>query len=128
ESATTSEPVAGSLQISRGDVTVAEVVEGDLLVLGGHVTFTGRGRVKGNLIHAASTISNAENRIDGHEYPMASLEGAAVSMTKNAIVVSLLLVWVIAAVVVTLMSGREIRSSSVEVRASALHCFVVGLV
>jgi hypothetical protein len=29
---------------------------------------------------------------------------------------------------VTLMSGREVRLSSLEVRSSALHCFVVGLV
>jgi hypothetical protein len=31
-------------------------------------------------------------------------------------------------VVVTLMSGREVRLSSVELRTSALHCFVLGLV
>jgi len=49
-------------------------------------------------------------------------------MTKNAIVASLLLVWLITAIVVTLMSGREIRLSSIEVRSSALHCFVLGLV
>ena len=28
----------------------------------------------------------------------------------------------------TLMSGREIRLSSTEIRASSLHCFVLGLV
>ncbi|HEX7708023.1 MAG TPA: hypothetical protein VF701_16300, partial [Thermoanaerobaculia bacterium] len=32
------------------------------------------------------------------------------------------------AVAVTLMGGREIRTSSAEVRTSALHCFVLGLV
>jgi hypothetical protein len=84
--------------------------------------------VEGNLIHAASTIRNAENRIGGRIYPLASLEGAAASMTKNAIVASLLLVWLLVAIIVTLMSGREIRFSSMEVRASVLHCFVLGLV
>jgi len=128
QKASINEPVAGSVQIYRGDVVVANAIAGDLLVLGGSVTFTGAGRVDGNLIYAASRVSNAENRIRGHIYPLASLEGAAVSMTKNAIVASLLLVWLIAAIVVTLMSGREIRLSSAEVRSSALHCFVLGLV
>ncbi len=121
-------PIAGTVQVYGGSVQVREVITGDLLVLGGTVAFTGRGRVNGNLIHAASTVRGAENRVGGRVYPLASLEGAAASLTKNAIVASLLLVWLFAAIVVTLMSGREIRLSSVEVRTSALHCFVLGLV
>jgi hypothetical protein len=53
---------------------------------------------------------------------------AASMMTKTAVSVSLLFVWIIAAVVVTLMSGREVRYSSIEVRTSPLHCFALGLV
>ena len=53
---------------------------------------------------------------------------AASMMTRTAVVVSLLFVWIIAAVAVTLMSGREIRYSSIEVRTSPLHCFALGLV
>ena len=121
-------PVAGSVQVYGGSVEVREVISGDLLVLGGAVVISGRGRVNGNLIHAASTVRGAENRVGGRVYPLASLEGAAASLTKNAIVASLLLVWLLAAVVVTLMSGKEIRLSSIEVRGSALHCFVLGLV
>jgi hypothetical protein len=52
----------------------------------------------------------------------------ATMMTKPAVIVSILFVWIIAAVVVTLMSGREVRYSSIELRASALHCFTLGLV
>lgn len=122
------EPIAGSLQVYNGNVTVANAIAGDLLVAGGSVTFIGKGRVDGNLIYLASTISGADNRVRGHVYPLLSLEGAAASITKNAIVASLLLLWLIVAVVVTLMSGREVRLSSVEVRTSALHCFVLGLV
>lgn len=121
-------PIAGTVQVYGGSVQVRDVISGDLLVLGGTVVFTGRGRVNGNLIHAASTVRGAENRVGGRIYPLASLEGAAASLKKNAIVASLLLVWLFAAIVVTLMSGREIRLSSVEVRTSALHCFVLGLV
>lgn len=52
----------------------------------------------------------------------------ATMMTKPAVIVSILFVWIIAAVVVTLMSGREVRYSSIELRASGLHCFTLGLV
>ena len=128
KAATISDPIDGSVQVYRGNVTVANVIAGDLLVLGGSVSFAGAGRVDGNLIYAASRVTNAEGRVRGHVYPLASLEGAAASMTKNAIVASLLLVWLITAIIVTLMSGREIRLSSIEVRSSALHCFVLGLV
>lgn len=125
---TISEPMQGTVQVYGGSVVVANLIAGDLLVVGGSVKFTGTGRVKGNLIYTGGTVTDADNRVDGHVYPLASLEGAAASMTKNAIVASLLLVWLVVAIVVTLMSGREIRLSSVEVRTSALHCFVLGLV
>jgi hypothetical protein len=49
-------------------------------------------------------------------------------LQKTAVIVALLAVWMIAAVALTLLSGREIRYSSVEMRASALHCFALGLV
>lgn len=121
-------PLAGSLQVYNGNVIVASAVAGDLLVAGGSVTFTSNGRVDGNLIYVASTISGAGDRVRGHIYPLLSLEGAAASMTKNAVIATLLLLWLIVAVIVSLMSGREVRLSSVEVRTSALHCFVLGLV
>lgn len=121
-------PVSGSVQIYNGSVTVRDVIAGDLVVVGGTVIFAGRGRVNGNLIHAASRIRGAEGRVGGRVYPLASLEGAAASMTKKAIVASLLVVWLITAIILTLMSGKEIRLSSIEVRGSALHCFVLGLV
>jgi hypothetical protein len=121
-------PMHGTVQVYGGNIVVANAIAGDLLVVGGSVKFTGAGRVDGNLIYTGGSITNAENRVGGHVYPLASLEGAAASMTKNAIVASLLLVWLVVAIIVTLMSGREIRLSSVEVRTSALHCFVLGLV
>ena len=121
-------PVMGTVQLYGGSLIVRELILGDLLVIGGKVTFTGGGRVQGDLIHAGATLTDAEGRVGGRIYPLTSLEGAAGALTKNAIIASLVLVWLIAAVAVTLMSGREIRLSSSEVRASALHCFVLGLV
>ena len=128
QNVTIDEPVMGTVQAYGGTLLVRDVIAGDLLVIGGAVTFAGRGRVQGNLIHAGAKLSGTEGRVGGRVYPLASLEGAAGALTKNAIIASLLFVWLIAAIVVTLMSGREIRLSSLEVRTSALHCFVLGLV
>ena len=49
-------------------------------------------------------------------------------MQSTALVLSLLLAWLVTAIVITLVSAREVRYSSVELRASALHCFALGLV
>lgn len=125
---TITSPVSGDVQIYKGNVTVADRIAGDLLVVGGSVSFSGSGRVEGNLIHAASRVAGAEGRVQGQIYPLLSLEGAAASMTNNAVVASLLIVWLLASIGVALMGGRELRFSSAEVRVSAAHCFVLGLV
>jgi succinate dehydrogenase hydrophobic anchor subunit len=57
-----------------------------------------------------------------------SLNDATAMMQKTAVIASLLAIWMFAAVALTLLSGREIRYSSLEMRASALHCFALGLV
>lgn len=57
-----------------------------------------------------------------------TLQQAANMLQQTAVTVSLVAVWILAAIALTLMSGREVRSSSTEVRASALHCFTLGLV
>lgn len=57
-----------------------------------------------------------------------TLQRAASLVQTSAVAVSLVAVWILAAVALTLMSGREVRASSTEVRASALHCFTLGLV
>ncbi|HEX9983398.1 MAG TPA: hypothetical protein VGF69_09040 [Thermoanaerobaculia bacterium] len=123
-----SRPVAGTVQVYGGQVTVSSVIDGDLLVFGGTVLFAGAGRVRGNLFHGGASVQNAEGRVDGRVWSMASPDGAVASMNKSAIIASLLFVWLIAAVVWTLLSGKEVRLSSVEVRASAAHCFILGLV
>jgi hypothetical protein len=53
---------------------------------------------------------------------------AILSVTQTAVVVSLLFIWLIAAVALTLISGKEIRYSSTELRISPLHCLALGLV
>jgi hypothetical protein len=57
-----------------------------------------------------------------------TIGNAAAMLQKTAVIAALLAVWMFAAVALTLLSGREIRYSSIEMRASALHCFALGLV
>lgn len=57
-----------------------------------------------------------------------TLGTASAMMQRTAVVASLLFVWLIGAVVLTLASPRDVRYSSMEVRLSPLHCAVVGLV
>jgi hypothetical protein len=120
--------ILGSLQVYGGNVEVNAPVAGDLLVFGGDVVLRGRGRVGGNVIYAGGNITGAEGRVGGRVYSLMTVRGAAATMNRTAVVVSLLLAWLLVAVVVTLFSGREVRFSSVEVRASVLHCFALGLV
>jgi hypothetical protein len=57
-----------------------------------------------------------------------TINDATAMLQKTAVIAALLAVWLLAAVALTLLSGREIRYSSIEMRASALHCFALGLV
>jgi hypothetical protein len=120
--------VSGSVQVYGGAVDVREVIDGDLLVMGGDLTIRDHGRVAGNVILAGGRVTGGEDRIGGRVYSLATPEGAAVTMQQRAITLSLLFVWLVVAVVVTLINGREVRASSIETRASALYCFVLGLV
>jgi hypothetical protein len=124
-------PVHGDVQVYGGSATISDVVDGDLLVFfGDSAAFEGKGRVNGDVIlfFSASKLENATGRIGGRLYAPGSVEGAAAMITHTAVVISLLFVWLIVAIVVTLMSGREIRVSSVEIRTSPLHCLALGLV
>jgi hypothetical protein len=127
-SVTIDRPVTGDVQVYGGAATVRNVVDGDLFVFGDGVTFEGAGRVTGNVIYFGGQVRGADGRIGGRLFSPTSFESAAAAMTRTAVIFSLLVVWLLAAVVLALMSGRELRLSSVEVRASPLHCFALGLV
>lgn len=128
EAVTISEAVDGSVQVYGGDVTVAAPITGDLTVLGGKVSFDDGGRVGGNLIFSGPETVEARSHVGGRLYPFASLEGAARSLRKTAVQLSLLLLWLLVAIAWTLINGREVRFSSGEIRSSTMHSLSVGLV
>jgi hypothetical protein len=121
-------PVNGNLQVFGGNVKLRNVVHGDVTAFGGDVSLSGDGRIEGNLIYAGGSVHGAEGRVGGRVYSLATVEGAAATMANTAVVISLLFVWVIVAIIVTLISAKEVRFSSVEVRVSPLYCFALGLV
>jgi hypothetical protein len=121
-------PVNGNLQVYGGNVKLRSVVHGDVTAFGGDVSLSSGGRIDGNLIYAGGAVHGADGRVGGRVYSLATVEGAAATMANTAVVLSLLFVWVIVAIVVTLLGGREVRFSSVEVRVSPLYCFALGLV
>ena len=57
-----------------------------------------------------------------------TIADAAAMMQRTAVVASLLFVWLVGALILTLVSSREIRYSSAEVRVAPLHCVTLGLV
>lgn len=120
--------VNGSLQVYGGNAYIHAPVRGDVLVFGGEVVLRDAGSVGGNVVYAGGNVTGADGRVGGRVYSLATFPGAAATLSKTAVIASLLLAWLIVAVVVTLFSGREVRFSSVEVRASLLHCFALGLV
>ena len=122
-----SSPVNGSVQVYGGNAVIEAPVAGDLLVFGGRVTFRGAGRVGGNLIYSGGNTDEG-SRVGGRIYPLATIEGAATTMTRSVVTASFLVLWFGVVVIITLLAGREVRHSSVEVRASAFHCFALGLV
>ncbi|HUP45397.1 MAG TPA: hypothetical protein VM779_07775 [Thermoanaerobaculia bacterium] len=122
------EPVAGNAQVVGGSAQVNAVISGDLLVIGGAVLFGAGGRVNGNVIHSGGSVAADPGRIGGRVFPLTTLEGAAASLTRSAVVLALLLGWLAVSVALTLLGAREVRVASIEIRASALYCFALGLV
>ncbi|HYM61429.1 MAG TPA: hypothetical protein VEZ11_11105 [Thermoanaerobaculia bacterium] len=131
-------PVKGDVQVWFGSIDVRDVIEGDLLAVGA-IRFSGRGHVTGNVIAAGGRVENEEGRVGGRLVTPGSLEGAMSMLTQTnssrvfklvaiAVKLSLLFCWLIAALALTMASGREVRFSSIEIRTSALHCFTLGLV
>jgi hypothetical protein len=128
KNANVDKPVDGSLQVYGGSARVSAPITGDLLVIGGDVAIVDGGKVGGNVIYGGGNITGADGHVGGRVYSLATLQGATATITKTAVALSLLFVWFIVAVLITIVSGREVRYSSIEIRASALYCFALGLV
>lgn len=135
----------GDVQLLGARLTIDGHVRGDVVVLAGNLELTSRARIDGDVIliggmyqaHSSAVVSG-ELYLPG-ELPSlgrlttekASLLGSMrhpFSLLAVALKVSLLLAWFVAALVLALTMNREVRSSSLELRASPFHTFALGLV
>lgn len=139
------EPVDGSVQSFGGTVAIDTVVHGDVLSIGGDVKLGPNGHVEGDIVVLGGTVSGQkEGTIDGKIVQPLWI-GQALQRIPNgsdfletidrrfsllivALKMSVLLVWLGIAIVLALAGGREVRSSSLELRANPFHTLTVGLV
>lgn len=139
------EPVEGSVQSFGGPVEINAVVKGDVLSIGGDVTITAAGRVEGDVVVLGGTVSRGHDEAVRGRVVQPLWIGDALQRIPNgadfldavdrrfsllivAVKMSVLLVWLGIAVVLALAGGREVRSSSLELRANPFHTLTVGLV
>lgn len=126
-SATVSGHVTGDVVVLAGDVVLLEgaIIDGDVVCIGGHVRGAGKAQIKGQVFDPGS-FSSGWNIEPIRESTSGS--GSPTSLLTLAVKLSLLLAWLAAAVLITMFAGREVRASSVELRVSAMHNLVLGLV
>jgi len=146
EAITLDHDVEGSVEVLGGSVAVQGTVHGDLIAFGADVVLEEGSRIEGDLFVLGGTLRGvSETNVGGDVYAPASVVSALEGVSKGgrtimaaasqpfslvtlALKISLLLGWFVVAIVVTLVMPREVRASSLEVRASPFHSFFLGLV
>lgn len=139
------EPVDGSVQSFGGPIEIDAVVRGDVLSIGGDVKVGAAGRVEGDIVVLGGKVTrespdavagkivqplwigHALERIPNGSDFLESVD-RRFSLLIVGLKMSVLLVWLGIAVVLALAGGREVRSSSLELRANPFHTLTVGLV
>jgi len=141
--ATIEHEVDGDLQIIGGSVRVRGVIHGNLYVLLGVAALEAGGRIEGDVICLGGRFRGDPGNVSGHVYVPGSGTAALGAMAESsgfigagthpfspialAFKLSILFIWMIVALLLTLLSGREIRASSSELRFSPFHTFALGL-
>jgi len=137
--------VDGSVQSFGGPVAIDAVVHGDVLSIGGDVNVGPEGRVEGDIVVLGGKVTRQKEESVLGKVVQPLWIGDALQKIPNgadfldavdrrfsllivALKMSVLLVWLGIAVVLALAGGREVRSSSLEVRANPFHTLTVGLV
>lgn len=145
QTTTVEAPLQGDVQAIGGALTIASVVSGNVVSIGTRVHFEGAGEVRGSFIAAGGTVTGlTRERVAGEIWAPGTIRGVAgdapsgavlvdmmaepFSLAAAALKVTLTLFWILAAAIVILVADREVRASSIEIRAALLHAFLLGLV
>jgi hypothetical protein len=128
----------GDVQVMAGNATVSAPIHGDLYLLAGNAVLQPGGHVDGDVICFGGRFEGDPATVHGRIYapgyttPLSLIaEGPGTRsrpLLTVAVKLSLLFVWLVATIAVTLASGREVRLASAEVRVSPFHSFALGLV
>jgi len=118
-------PVHGDVVILGGNLTIADGVrvDGDVMVMGGRAHGITGANVGGDVYAPGISPRPAD---DSGALPAAFTRSPAFMSLGTKLV--LLLFWVALSTVITVFAGREIRASSLEIRAAPLQVVTLGLV
>ncbi|MBW3672001.1 MAG: polymer-forming cytoskeletal protein [Acidobacteria bacterium] len=145
ESLVLDEPMSGNVQLMGGNVLIETRVDGDVTAFGADVTIGTAGEIRGDVFALGGNLTGSLDKISGTVFApksvAAALEGAAAgsrsivaatsqpfSLVTIALKLSVLLIWFFAAVGIVVIDGKGVRITSLEVRSSALHSILLGLV
>jgi hypothetical protein len=140
--ATIEREVNGDVQIIGGSIRVRRPIHGNLYIMLGDASLESGGHVDGDVISVGGRFRGVPQQVSGHIYAPGS-PGAFGAMAESsgfigagshpfspialAFKMSILFVWMIVALLLTLLSGRDVRTSSGELRLSPFHTFALGL-
>lgn len=142
---TLSAPVRGDVQALGGSLTIDTPVAGRVVAIGTRVTFGPEGRVGGDLVLLGGSVTGLErSRVRGQVWAPAGTRALIAepesadaliamlnepfSLAAAAIKLALTLGWIVISIPIVLLAGREVRSASLEIRASLFYSFLLGLV
>lgn len=116
--------VAGDVVTVATDVTFAEgaAIDGDLVIFGGATEGIGLVSITGDKLVRARSGAAAPigDQLAGFTEPL--------TLFSTGVQLTLLLLWLAVTIVLTVVSGREVRAASQELRVSPMHTFTLGLV
>lgn len=138
-------PISGDVELIGGSAAIDSEVKGNVVVFGGNINLGPRASVTGDVIAVGGKITtSSSSKVEGRMYSPASPTGAlglasrgGIALTEHgssrtllgaAVSLSLLFLWLIAAVLVSTAASRDIRFTSTELVASPFYSFTIGLI
>lgn len=127
----------GDVLLVGGRLLISGLVRGDVITLGTTITFGPEGRVEGDLVSIGGAVRGGRRDAVTGSFVARGSEGAGdvtltslgqLSTLSIAINLALLAGWLLVTILLALIGGREVRLTSLELRASPLHTFALGLV
>lgn len=145
EDSAVEQPVRGDVQALGGSLKIDAPIAGSVVAIGTRVAFGPAGRIGGDLVLLGGSLSAFEReRVEGQVWAPAgtaamlaepqsadaliSMVNEPFSLAAAAIKLALTLGWILISIPIALLAGREVRTASLEIRASLFYSFLLGLV